>query len=300
MRRLLLIANPSARGFTGAALREVSAALSRHYIVEQEWPEGPEASRLEAAKAAAASYDIVAAMGGDGVVHHVANGLVGTDTALAVIPAGTTNVLSRLLGVPQKARKAATALHRWQPRPLRTVRVTADDAEPFHATFAVGLGYDAAVLARAERRPHSKVTWGPLHYARSALGELRGHAVPTIRASAHRRRADGAAMSIQVQDRYTYLGRLPFGFGGQAASGFNALVVTKVDARIVGTVASMATGRLDTGKTGTTVWTDVTTLEATAEPPSPLQADGEAHGMVSRLVVEAGTDPLLVMRPWAP
>ena len=77
MRRLLLIANPSASGFTGAALRDVTATLSAGFAVDQEWPDGPEASRHAASKAAVASYDVVAAMGGDGVVHHVTSLLAG-------------------------------------------------------------------------------------------------------------------------------------------------------------------------------------------------------------------------------
>ena len=47
-------------------------------------------------------------MGGDGVAHHVGNALVGTDTALGLIPVGTTNVLARILGI--LARKTAEAL----------------------------------------------------------------------------------------------------------------------------------------------------------------------------------------------
>lgn len=297
MRRLLLIANPSARGFTGAALREVTATLSKDFVVDQEWPEGPEASRLEAAKAAAASYDVVAAMGGDGVVHHVANGLVGTDTALAVIPAGTTNVLARILGVPRKASKAATTMSGWQPRRLRTVEVHADDADPFHATFSVGLGYDAAVLARAERRPHSKTAWGSLAYVRSAIAELGEHSVPTIRATAHRRKSDGAAVSIQVQDRYTFLGRIEFKFGGTAPTGFNALVLRGVGARSVATAAKMAVHRLAKGSGEATVWTDVSLFEASAEPAVPLQADGEGYGPVTELRVAVSAKQLLVVAP---
>ena len=297
MRRLLLIANPSARGFTGAALREVTSTLSQHFDVDQEWPETPTGSRLAAAKAAAASYDVVAAMGGDGVAHHVANGLVDTETALAVLPSGTTNVLGRVLGLKPKPTKVAAMLHRCRPRPIRVVQVTADDNDPFFATFAVGLGYDAAVLARSERQPHSKTTWGPLHYARSAIEEMRGHNVPTIRARAHRRNADGAALSVQVQHTYTFLGRLPFRFGGTPTTGFNVLVVHKIGARTVGTVGGLATGRLEKDRSDATVWTDVASMEAHAEPSAPLQADGEPYGTVAQVTVEAGNHRLMVVGP---
>ncbi|MEE8331528.1 MAG: diacylglycerol kinase family protein [Acidimicrobiia bacterium] len=297
MRRLLLIANPSASGFTGAALRDVTAMLSAEFAVEQDWPEGPEASRHSASKAAVASYDVVAAMGGDGVVHHVANGLVGTETALAVIPAGTTNVLARLLRVPTKAKKAARAIPSWSARPLKTLRVIADDREPFYATFALGIGYDAAVIARANQRPYGKVTWGPLHYARSALRELGDHGTPTIRLEAHGLRTDGAAASIQVQDNYTFLGPLAFGFGGDSPHGFNALALRGVRARTAATVAKMAVHRLDVSGGDATVWTDVSALAAFAEPAASMQADGESYGKIDRLTIEVNERQLLVLAP---
>ena len=110
MRRLLLIANPSASGFTGAALREVEATLGIAYEVTTAWPNSPGESRQAAADAANDGYSVVAAMGGDGVVHHVANGLAFSRTALGVIPTGTTNVVARILRIPMNAGKAATRL----------------------------------------------------------------------------------------------------------------------------------------------------------------------------------------------
>lgn len=292
-----MIANPSASGFTGAALRDVTATLSAEFAVDQEWPDGPEASRHAASKAAVASYDVVAAMGGDGVVHHVANGLVGTETALAIIPAGTTNVLARLLRVPTKPKKAARALTSWTPRPLQAIRVVADDREPFYATFALGVGYDAAVIARANQRPYGKVTWGALHYARSALRELGDHGTPTIRLEAHGLRTDGAAASIQVQDNYTFLGPLAFGFGGDSPNGFNALTLKGVRARTATTVAKMASHRLEVSEGDATVWTDVSSLSAFAEPATSMQADGESYGKIERVSIEVNERQLLILAP---
>jgi diacylglycerol kinase family enzyme len=81
MRRALLIANPSASGFTGAAFRRVLEILGRDFDVDVAWPQGPADTRARAMDAATSGLDVVFAMGGDGVAHHVANCLVDTSTA---------------------------------------------------------------------------------------------------------------------------------------------------------------------------------------------------------------------------
>ena len=53
-----------------------------------------------AAAAVASGHPLVIAAGGDGTLHEVANGLLGTPTILAPLPAGTTNCLTRDLGLP--------------------------------------------------------------------------------------------------------------------------------------------------------------------------------------------------------
>ncbi|MEW5422493.1 diacylglycerol kinase family protein [Amorphus sp. 3PC139-8] len=60
-------------------------------------------------EARASGLPIVAVVGGDGTVMAAAQAFVGTETTLAIIPAGTMNVLARELGVPQ-ARDIAVAL----------------------------------------------------------------------------------------------------------------------------------------------------------------------------------------------
>jgi diacylglycerol kinase (ATP) len=53
-----------------------------------------------AGEAARNGHQLVLAAGGDGTLHEVANGLLGSDTVLAVLPAGTTNCFARDLGLP--------------------------------------------------------------------------------------------------------------------------------------------------------------------------------------------------------
>ncbi len=303
MKRLLLLTNPSASRFTGALYRDVMRILGERFEVDHEWPEDAGATRREATRAASAGYDLVAAMGGDGVVHHAANGLVGSTTALALIPAGTTNVLARILGVPLRARKAAAALADWQPHPVPLARVDyagAGGTANCFATFAVGIGYDADVVQRADATPHRKLTLGSVHFARSAVGILWSHyrsRLPTLRVESNGRRADALAVSVQVHGPYTYFGPVPLRIGS-FGDGLNVAVSDRLGAVATATVISrMATRRPLDGKGGIEVWEGVTKLTIEADPPASLQADGELLGVESEVSVVVAGEPLWVAAP---
>jgi diacylglycerol kinase (ATP) len=67
------------------------------------------AEATRAARAAAEMADIVVAVGGDGTVADVATGILGTPAALGIVPAGSTNITARSLGIPAR-KQAAIAL----------------------------------------------------------------------------------------------------------------------------------------------------------------------------------------------
>ena len=67
------------------------------------------AARL-ARGAAAEGVEVVAVLAGDGTLNEAADGLVGTDTAIAPLPGGSTNVYARSLGIPDDPVEAAGEL----------------------------------------------------------------------------------------------------------------------------------------------------------------------------------------------
>src|SRR5690606_27510523 len=136
--------------------RAAVANLRHAYDVESVWPAGPHAAR-QVGVDAAGSYDVVVAMGGDGIVHHVVQGLTGTDTPVGIIPVGTANVLARQLGLPLRTSAAARLIgseHDLAPQPALTVE-SLDEGRAFRrvATFSLGVGADAEVVAAAEAEP---------------------------------------------------------------------------------------------------------------------------------------------------
>lgn len=303
VRRLVLIANPVASGFTAAMHREVTRILTGPYDVTAVWPESPQSARSQAADAAAEGYDVVAAMGGDGVVHQVANSLIGTNTALGVIPVGTTNVLARVLGIPSKAADAAEGLVSGDIRPISVASVRADSASGTRddlALFAAGIGLDAEVVAKAERNPLRKVSFGALHYARSTasilLRDFRRR-LPTMRVTAGDTSADATTVLVQVHDLYTLVSGAPLRLG-PGSNGLTVAVIERTTAtRITRAISRGLTSRDIAGIGGIDVWQDVSRVVIEADPPAWFEADGELLGRAFQIEVAIDERPLLVVTP---
>jgi diacylglycerol kinase family enzyme len=288
MHRIVVIANPAASQFTGGSHRDIMAMLSRGADVASIWPGSPAEAEERARAAAEDGVDVVAAMGGDGMVHHVTQGLVGTGSALGVIPVGTTNVFARLLDIPQKPTRAAR-LFLGKPHIRRvgvaTMTLLRGSTETVHhAVFACGVGLDAAVVQRAEKEPYRKYRFGSIHYARSALGTaLQDYPRrrPHVRARSGGREVMATAALVQFRDIYTYFGKIPLRFAPGAPEPMSAFLLTRLRRRSIPRIAAaVLTGR-DLGTLpDIEVWKGVERLELVADPPVEAQADGEALGMV--------------------
>lgn len=91
----------------------------------------------EIAKAAVSEgFDIVCAIGGDGTVNEVASALVHTNTALAIIPAGSGNGLARHLQIPGDAIRAIKLINEAEPKSIDYGII---NQKPFFCTCGVGL-----------------------------------------------------------------------------------------------------------------------------------------------------------------
>ena len=300
MRRLLLVANPAASGFTASLHRDVAEILEASFHVTAIWPNGPAQARTESAAAAVEGFDVVVAMGGDGVVHEVANAIIGTNAALGVIPAGTTNVFGRIAGFPRKPRQAAEAIAATtdtKAMPALAIREGRGGSPRDHiATFAAGVGFDAEVIKESERRPLGKVGFGALHYARSTTRVARAFRdrIPTLRVSDGTRTADAVAVQLQIHDQFTYLGRIPLSL----ASGPKpvAAVISRVTTPRLLSLLTRSAIRRDMARVpGVEIWEGFDRIEISSDPPSWVEADGELLARASKITVGVKDQELLVV-----
>lgn len=157
MRRGLLLYNPAAgrisvRPFLRRVLRILhDAGWQMSVDVTLNGRHATQAAR----QAAIEGFDAVFAAGGDGTIGQVTAGLVGTETALAVLPAGSTNVLAREQGMQQ------FAWYRWwalndsarllADSPIQRMDVGICNNQPF--LLWAGIGLDAITIHSLEPRP---------------------------------------------------------------------------------------------------------------------------------------------------
>lgn len=304
MRRLLLIANPHASGFTGAALREVEAILGGRYDVTTAWPNSAAESRQAAADAAAGGYAVVAAMGGDGVVHHVANGLAFTPAALGVIPTGTTNVVARILGIPVDARKAASRLIAGRQQPLTLAHIATESrlaARSEYAVFSLGLGLDADVVSVSDQRPTAKYYFSSLNFAaiatKKVITDYRTR-LPNMLVQCDGLRAHAVTVLVQVHDAYTYWGRVPLRIAPDPGDGLTAVAIERLSTTAaLGLAARGLLRRPMASHDEAHVFTDIQKLIVEAEPAARFQADGELLGTTESVEITPAYDALTVITP---
>lgn len=107
----LIIHNPLAGGHRSRRTRELEAArqiLARAGIeAELEATTGIGTATALAGRAVEQRRQLVIVCGGDGTVNEAVNGLAGSQVPLAVLPAGTANVLAKELGIPWSIPRAA-------------------------------------------------------------------------------------------------------------------------------------------------------------------------------------------------
>ena len=143
--RIVVVANPTAgRGKSGRLIGKVDRILTE-IGVEHEVRVSNSAEDLGrlAHEAGEQGANVVAVLGGDGSVGLAANGLLGTNAALAVLPAGTGDDFATAIGA--KRLEAATRLLADPTiRPIDVVRVTTG-AESRYFVNVAGAGFDSEV-----------------------------------------------------------------------------------------------------------------------------------------------------------
>jgi diacylglycerol kinase (ATP) len=147
----LLIVNPvSGKGRGAAVAEQTRRALGEHGLNSEVQYSGSPADPARLARAAVRDHSpLVVAVGGDGLVSQVAGELVGSDTALGIVPAGVGNDFARGLGIPLNVQQACALLARGS---LRRIDVGQANDRYFFSVAVIGLGAEVNRKANQFRR----------------------------------------------------------------------------------------------------------------------------------------------------
>jgi diacylglycerol kinase (ATP) len=174
MRKAILLYNPLSGRRRGRRLADVDAALAVLRNAGVEASAAPTRAASDATdqtrQAIAAGCDTVFACGGDGTIHDVLQGLVGTNVALAIIPLGTANSLAHDLLLPLSPADAALAALKAKPRRIAVGRIEYQDFSGNRGmryfTVTVGIGVDAHLFYKLD--PLAKRRFGMAAYCAEA------------------------------------------------------------------------------------------------------------------------------------
>ena len=228
-------------------------------------------ARRMAAAAALAGADVVIAMGGDGTVNEVVNGLDGYETPLGIIPLGTANDFATQAGIPSDADHAMDVILRHKPVRIDTASL---NERRFLNVSTGGVGAEAT----AETPPDAKESLGPMAYAITGVRKF-------AELQPYRARFDGQGFSFEGDF-------LMFAVGVTRASGGGTLVTpnASVTDGLLDVCIVEAMGRADfarlimkvkrgehVGEAGVH-YAQLPSIVITSETPLSVNVDGETSG----------------------
>ena len=254
--------------------------------------------------------DVVVALGGDGTVNEVVNGLL-TDgvhpevPALGVVPGGSTNVFARALGLPNDPVEATSVLIDALATG-RSRRIGLGLADDRYFLFTAGLGYDAAVVEAVEAHRRRGKTSTHALYVRTAVRTF--FAENRRRAELRLQLPDGSSIDdlhmalVNNCDPWTYLGNRPVSPTPQASfdSGLDVYTRTRMGVPGVLWSASRMTRRRSVDSAESAVATERSGIRSTLrnrrsgrtgeDSREPTLADGAHRQALGAMVLHDLSD----------
>jgi len=269
-----IIANPIAGNGRGLRYAEALERALRQRGIETVFhvtAKAGDGQRL----AAAVEGGCVAVVGGDGTVNEVVNGMGERRLSLAIVPAGSVNVVARELHFPRRPEPLAAWIEAGRTRPMDLL-----ECGGRRVILGGGAGFDAAVAARVREQRAGKL--GFWRWIAPTIQTARDYAYPKIRVTVDDREVCAAAP-------YVVVGNCPY-----SAGRFRAAPRAKTDDGLLDVVAvkelnlskliSLAAGSLLASfperKDLVYVQGRRVHLEPAGDISAPLQLDGDPAGTI--------------------
>jgi diacylglycerol kinase family enzyme len=285
--RVLVVTNPRATLTTNRERDVLAQALAGVSDLEVAETQNRGHAAALACRAMRNGTDVVVALGGDGTVNEVINGLL-TDgvhdrvPALGLVPAGSTNVFARALGLPNN-RVEATGLLLEGLRSGARRSVSLVQADDRWFCFAAGIGFDAAIVHGVERKRRQGKKSTHVLYTKVGVREFfrsdRRHPKLHVELPDGTRWDDIYFVIVANADPWTFVGPRPLRPTPEVTFESGLAVYARRRMGVVGAVyglARMSGNRPKVGTFGAHVVHDLEHITVIADEPLPFQVDGDA------------------------
>lgn len=273
------------------ALREV---LAREGFSEPLWYEVSKSRKApeQARRALAEGAELIFVWGGDGMVQRCVDAVAGTEAALAILPAGTANLLAANLNIPADLSEAVRAGLHGEQRAIDTGTVNGE-----HFAVMAGAGFDALMISAASRE--LKKHAGPLAYVYTGARNLGFRGTKAVVKVDGRQFFSGRLSCLLVGNVSKVLGGLEVFSDARPDNGLLevGLVTAQNQLEWMRTLGRLAAG--SPGKSPFVRFTRGSRIKVKLHRAIPYELDGGARDATARLRIKVRPSSVRVCVPAA-
>jgi YegS/Rv2252/BmrU family lipid kinase len=230
----------------------------------------------KARRAVEEGAELVFVWGGDGMVQRCVDALAGAKVDIAIVPAGTANLLAGNLGIPRDIEAAVRIGFHGECRPLDLGKLNGE-----HFAVMAGAGFDGAMIGDASRSLKERI--GKLAYVGTALRHVGDRPARMRIAVDGTDWFDGTASCVLLGNVGTITGGIPAFDDAKPDDGWLEVGVSTAQGALqwARTLGRMVAGRSDESPFVRT--TRAKTVDVRLGSPMPYELDGGARDTAKRL-----------------
>jgi len=295
MKRVKLIFNPHAdRGRAWDIASSLQAIIAGRDEFDWASTEFPGHATALARQAALDGFQVVAALGGDGTVHEVVNGLMSVPTEgrplLAAVPIGSGNDFCHNVGVPSGHEQAMQRILHGEAHPIDIGRITDGSGRTEYWDNTVGIGFDATVTIYSYQI--TRLQGFAMYLSAVIQTILRNHDAPRMRIETDQETIDEPMLMVTVCNGPREGGGFQVAPGALPDDGIlNYAMIAKVSRammfRLIPEVMNGTHGRFRQVRLG-----QCRRLQLTSERPVTIHTDGEVFAGFTSQVTQLNVEIL--------
>jgi len=276
----------------GGGLDELRRRVADEDVADVLWYEVPKSRKApkKVLRAVDEGAELVLVWGGDGMVQRCVDALVGSEVPVAIIPAGTANLLAHNLGIPEDLAEAVRIAFHGRRRSLDLGKLNGE-----HFAVMAGVGFDADMIDDVDRGAKDRL--GRLAYVRAGLRQVRAGTTPLRIEVDGTEWFDGEASCVLLGNVGRITGGIPAFDDARPDDGWLEVGVATATGAMqwARTLGRMAVGRSD--ESPFVRITRARKVRITLSSPTMYELDGGARDLVTKIKAKVVPGALTVCVP---